>query len=100
MAGAVAEAGRGRCRCEPCKLKSLPTVLRSGAYRLFFYSADRHEPPHVHVDCWDCEAKFWLDPVRLERGRGFGRAELGHSEGLVVEHAAWLVRSWHEYFGN
>ena len=27
----------------------MPTVLRSGAYRFFFYSADREEPAHVHV---------------------------------------------------
>ncbi len=26
----------------------MPTALRSGPYRLFFYSGDRHEPLHVH----------------------------------------------------
>ena len=27
----------------------MPTVLRSGPYRFFFYSGDGAEPPHVHV---------------------------------------------------
>ncbi|MGH9432197.1 MAG: DUF4160 domain-containing protein [Terriglobia bacterium] len=48
----------------------------------------------------DCEAKFWLDSVRLERSRGFGRAELRRVESLVKERAAVLLRGWHDFFGN
>ena len=44
-------------------LESLPTVLRYGPYRLFFYSTDREEPPHVHVEREEFHAKFWLDPA-------------------------------------
>jgi hypothetical protein len=28
----------------------MPTVLRIGPYRFFFYAGDRDEPPHVHVE--------------------------------------------------
>lgn len=50
----------------------MPTVLRVGPYRFFFYASDRHEPPHVHVERDEKVAKFWLRPVRLERsGRVF-----------------------------
>lgn len=28
----------------------MPTVLRSGPYRVYFFSHDPNEPPHVHVD--------------------------------------------------
>jgi Domain of unknown function (DUF4160) len=39
----------------------LPTVLREGPFRLFFFS--REEPRmHVHVSYPDGEAKFWLQP--------------------------------------
>jgi hypothetical protein len=38
----------------------MPTVLRSGPYRFFFYSADREEPRHVHVARGEARAKFWL----------------------------------------
>jgi hypothetical protein len=71
-----------------------------GPYRLFFYSADRDEPPHVHVEREEGKAKFWLEPVRLEKSRGFGRTEIARIERLVAENAAILLRSWHEYFGG
>jgi hypothetical protein len=53
-----------------------PTVFRSGPYRFFFYAGDGGEPPHVHVERDDSEAKFWLTPVRLARSHGFGRKEI------------------------
>ena len=48
----------------------------------------------------ESEAKLWFDPVRLERSRGFVRAELRRIEALVGDNEALLVRAWHEYFGN
>ena len=63
----------------------MPTVLRSGPYRLFFYSADRDEPPHVHVERDAQIAKFWLKPVRLEDSGGFKRVELRKVERVVEE---------------
>lgn len=50
---------------------SMPTVLRVGPYRFFFYAGDGDEPPHIRVERDDCEAKVWLDPIRLERSGGF-----------------------------
>ncbi|MGA2260707.1 MAG: DUF4160 domain-containing protein [Acidobacteriota bacterium] len=76
----------------------MPTVLRSGAYRFFFYSADRHEPPHIHVEREDMSAKFWLDPVRLQDSSGFGRSELHRLRHLVEENKALFLRQWNEYF--
>ena len=43
----------------------MPTILRQGPYRFFFYAGDRDEPVHVHVERDDSIAKFWLDPLRL-----------------------------------
>ena len=77
----------------------MPTVLRSGPYRLFFYSADFAEPPHVHVERDANEAKFWLDPVRLEDNYGFGTSELNRIRKLVDENVSDLLRSWNEFFG-
>lgn len=64
----------------------MPTVLRVGPYRFFFYSADGDEPPHVHVERDDSVAKFWIDPVRLDTSGGYRRAELRDIERLVAEH--------------
>jgi hypothetical protein len=43
----------------------VPTVLRIGLYRCFFYAGDREEPPLIHIERDVNVAKFWLDPVRL-----------------------------------
>jgi hypothetical protein len=43
----------------------MPTVLRVGPYRFFFYAGDRNELPHIHVERDQETAKFWLQPVRL-----------------------------------
>ena len=49
------------------KADGMPTVPDiPGPYRLFFYSFDCHEPPHVHVERERNKAKFWLDPVRYK----------------------------------
>jgi hypothetical protein len=76
----------------------MPTVLRVGGLRFFFYSSDRPEPPHVHVEQGEASAKFWLDPVRIERNKGFARHELRRLESLVEEHRHHLLRSWNEFF--
>ena len=75
-----------------------PTVLQSGPYRFFFFSSDRGEPIHVHVQRELKTAKFWLGPVRLEHNYGFASAELHKIAGLVRQHEAEFVKAWHEYF--
>jgi hypothetical protein len=67
---------------------------------MFFFSGDRVEPPHVHVARDDCEAKFWLGPVRLHENGGFRSAELRRVAGLVEEHEDMLLEAWHGYFGG
>ncbi|WP_431306254.1 DUF4160 domain-containing protein [Sulfuricystis multivorans] len=52
----------------------MPTVLLSGPSRFFFFSGDRDEPLHIHVERERMLAKFWLVPVRLHYSTGFGRA--------------------------
>jgi len=78
----------------------MPTVLRVGPLRFFFYAGDGAEPLHIHVERDDSEAKFWLDPVRLERSRGFRRKEINRIRGLVEEHREQLLESWNEFFSG
>ncbi|HEV7223778.1 MAG TPA: DUF4160 domain-containing protein, partial [Pirellulales bacterium] len=60
--------------------------MRVGPFRFFFYSGDGTEPPHVHVGRDECEAKFWLDPTRLEWSQGFRRKELNRIRRVVEHH--------------
>ncbi len=78
----------------------MPTVLRSGPYRLYFYSHEPDEPPHVHIDRDDQSCKFWIEPVALARNLGFSARELRDLERLVIDNQQRLLEAWHEYFGQ
>ena len=76
----------------------MPTVLRVGRFRLFFFSNEGREPPHIHVKAAQDEAKFWLDPVELAVNYGFNSRELSFVQGVVEEHRESLLEAWHEHF--
>ena len=78
----------------------MPTIRRIGPYRVYFYSHDVHEPPHVHVDRERMGVKVWLVPVRVARNRGFTEVELARIERLVREHADQFMEAWYEFFGR
>jgi len=79
----------------------MPTVLRIGPYRFYFYSHDLiNEPPHVHVDRDDLSAKFWLNPVALASNLGFSARELRKIEKVVREHQAELLERWSKEYGH
>lgn len=76
----------------------MPTVLRVGPYRFFFYASDREEPPHVHVERDDKIAKLWLDPIRLRSSGGFPRKEIGRIHELLRANHGSLIEAWNAYF--
>ncbi len=78
----------------------MPTVLILGPYRFFFVALDFPEPPHIHVQRERMVAKFWLDPVVLERSGGFRGPELNKITRLVQENEHRFQEAWHEYFGH
>ena len=78
---------------------SMPTALRAGPYRIYFYSHELNEPPHVHIDRDDLSAKFWLNPVSLARNFGFNSRELRQIERTVTENEVKLMEAWNGYFG-
>ena len=66
---------------------------------MFFYSSDGDEPPHAHVQRDASEAKFWLDPLRLERSTGFRPSELQKIRSMIEAKRKQLLDAWDEYFG-
>ncbi len=76
----------------------MPTVLRIGPYRFFFYAGDRDEPPHVHVERDNNVAKFWLKPVIMQQSGGYSRSELNQIQRLVEKHCNELLEKWDEFF--
>jgi hypothetical protein len=78
----------------------MPTLLRFGPYRFFCYAGDRDEPPHIHVERDREEAKFWLNPVRLQYNKGFNRNEINQIQKIVEEHQEQLLAGWHDFFNG
>jgi hypothetical protein len=78
----------------------MPTVLRYGPYRFYFFSHEPNEPSHVHVDRENMSAKFWLEPVSLAWNRGYSARELRTIERIIREHQKELLESWYGYFGR
>jgi hypothetical protein len=76
----------------------MPTVLKKGPYRFFFFSREPLEPPHIHVEEEDSYAKFWLNPIKLAASYGFKAHELRKIENIIEENIEQLRRSWDEFF--
>lgn len=78
----------------------MPPVLRVGPYRFFFYSSDRNEPEHVHIEREDNIAKIWLDPIRLQNSGGFSRSEIRRILSVIGEHQIELLEACNDYFSG
>lgn len=77
----------------------MPTVLNWKGYRFFFYSADRWEPPHVHVYKQGNEAKVWLKDLGVAINLGFSARELNEIVTKTREQQQAFQEAWNDYFG-
>jgi hypothetical protein len=78
----------------------VPTVLRWGPYRAFFYSNERNEPAHVHVRAGDKEVKLWLHELSVAANAGFAAHEVGAIVRYLRLHRNQLLAAWNEHLGN
>ena len=78
----------------------MPTALRHGPYRVYFYTHEPNEPAHVHVDRDQASCKFWLSPVRLASNLGFRATELRDIERLIANHVDDLLNAWEAVHGE
>ena len=77
----------------------MPTDLRIGAYRFFFYANEDGAPRHIHVQREKLLAKFWLNPVSLANSVGFPAHELNKFLSMVEANRQTFVEAWNEFFG-
>ena len=80
----------------------MPVVFRSGGFRFFFYSNEGRprEPPHIHVEQGENEAKFWLRPeVAVAYNDGFSARTLNELLRLVEVNRERIEKAWNEFFG-
>ncbi len=78
----------------------MPTILRIQGFRVYFWSYEPSEPPHVHLDKVGASAKVWLESVAQASNVGFPAHELGVILRLVRVQQPTLPEAWHEFFGT
>ncbi len=81
-------------------IQMTPTVVREGAFRLFFFSREERRI-HVHVGHPDGEAKFWLEPtVTLADHTGLSAHQLAEAERLVKKYLQEILNAWQKHFSG
>lgn len=78
----------------------MPTIKGiPGPYRVYFYSFDCNEPPHVHVERERADCKFWLHPLSLASNHGFTARDLNRIRDVLEEHQLRIREGWDEHCG-
>jgi hypothetical protein len=80
----------------------MPTVLRRGGLRFFFYSDEGtpREPLHIHVRQGDRETKLWLRPgLPVAYNYGFSRSEIRELREVIEEDRERIETAWDAFFG-
>ena len=77
-----------------------PTIFREAGFRFYFFS--REEPRmHVHVQCSEGEAKFWLEPrIEAAQNAGLSARQIRTALSLVEVHIDEIRHAWTQHFGS
>ena len=78
----------------------MPTILRIGPYRFYFYSNEKGEPPHIHVQRERFLAKFWISPVALAGSKRFSSHELRVIQRHVEDNRDIFMEAWNEHISS
>lgn len=82
----------------------MPTVLMKNGWRLFFYSNERSEPPHIHARKGNMECKYWLNPnefdIELAYSYAFTAAEHRQIRRIIFDNFDYLVQEYGKLHGS
>ena len=77
-----------------------PTILREGAFRLFFFSREESRI-HVHINHPNGEAKFLLTPhVHIASAAGLSEKQIKEAQKIVDNNFQEIQDAWHKHFGG
>jgi len=76
----------------------MPTVLFIRGWRLFCYTNERHEPPHVHAQRGDSERKYRLYPETFDIEEVYayrlGPGERRAIRQIIFDHFDYIVADY------
>jgi hypothetical protein len=75
-----------------------PTVFSYKRFRFFFFSREENRM-HIHIECEDGEAKFWIEPVvALADYSGVNKRTLNELQTIVEERSGEITKAWKKHF--
>jgi hypothetical protein len=78
----------------------MPTVLVIKGYRFFFFSNERDEPVHIHIEKAEKYAKFWIEPLFVAVNYGFSGKELRVIGEIIEKNEVLIMEKWNEHFSK
>ena len=77
-----------------------PTVFRMKKYRFYFLSNEENRV-HVHIECENGEAKFWIEPViSLAAYSRFNSKDLLEIQKIIEGRKHEIIKEWKRHFGQ
>ena len=77
-----------------------PTVFREKGYRFYFLS-NEEDRIHIHVECEDGEAKFWIEPIiSLATYYKLNSRKLNEIRRIVEDHKDEIIKEWKIHFSK
>jgi len=77
-----------------------PTVLRIKGYRFYFLSNEESRK-HVHVECENGEAKFWIEPIVASAEHyGIRPKQLNEIQKIIQRHKNEIIKEWQRHFSQ
>jgi hypothetical protein len=81
-----------------------PTILLQHGWRFYFYSNERNEPIHIHVEKAEKECKYWLDVDAFEIREAFAYnmapRDTRDVRRIIFENFDYIVAEWRRVHGG
>lgn len=79
----------------------MPTILYIDGWRFFFYSNERNEPIHIHVQKGEKECKYWLDSNNFEANEAYSYQMSNKDKRIVkkyiFEYFELIEKEWNDF---
>ncbi len=79
----------------------MPTVLLLAGWRFFFYANEGNEPPHIHCQKGDAEAKYWLIEELFEaveaHAYNMNAGDKRIVRRIIFSHFDYILEQWYAF---
>lgn len=77
-----------------------PTIFRHKKYRFYFLS-NEEDRIHVHIECPEGEAKYWIEPViALASYYKLNSKELKEIQKVIETRENEIIKEWKKHFSQ